>query len=159
LPGRIEFLGSPRPGQLEWPELLDSLDPDWGDLVDGSPEDKKLREHNSRAIVFDESTDREAAYAFAIRPLQGLKSFYDDGFPYSVEVRNAFDHGNVWLDMQQESGYTLYTIIDLAVYEIKSPGSGISIPEELASDPEYRDQLLPYWNLINSASAHVRDAA
>lgn len=151
-PGRVEFLGSQTPGKCDWPRLMDyaSTAP-----PNESPADCELREANYGSIAFPNDTQPDKAFAFALRPLADPKLVGKIGYYGCSKVRTAFDRGNVWTNMKKKRGYTLYSVIDMAVCNIKSPGSGIPIPDSLVNEEDFSDKLLPYWDMINSANATI----
>lgn len=153
--GRIEFLGDLTPGVYDWPQVLD-----WRARAPEPPEesssDRELREANLNSITFPDDAQPTSAFAFALRPLADPKLAGRIGYYRYCRVRAAFDHGDVWLDMKRKRGYTLYSVIDMAVFNIKSPGSGIPIPDSLVNEKDFSDKLLAYWDMINSANATIR---
>lgn len=138
--GRIELIGNADPGKHEWPE----------------PQPFDSHSINSGRLLFPESIDPTECHAFALRPLRDPEYVGESGNYNWFSVRNAFDHGNVWRDMKKKRGNTFYTIIDLTVCDLKYPGNGIALPQELRDDTGYRDRLMEYWVLINNASASIR---
>ena len=64
--------------------------------------------------------------------------------------------GNVWLEGKTHQEYSPYSVIDMAVLDLRSQGSGMPLPDSLKTEPQFRDQLKPYWNFINHANATIR---
>ena len=126
--GKIISLGSQETGRYDWPDL----------------------EKTSDIIMHSPNQDIRLFYAFAISP---SKDVYLQGSNKTFGVRYSFNHGEVWLDMKRSTGYTFYTYIDLAVYDLKSPGSGIELPDTLKDDEDFKKQLMKYWPLINNGDA------
>jgi len=153
--GRIEFLGATNPGLHEWPDI-----DHWPIWVEGSETQHRIANLNVGALVFPDGVADSEAYLFALRPVPPSTSLaagwrWREGHYPSFGVRYAFDHGNVWLNMDRKEGHTFYTIIDLAVFEIESPGSGMPLPEHLRRDKQYSGTLARYWPLIHTATARV----
>ena len=166
--GRLEMLGDARPGLHEWPDLQEYRH------IDGTEEEQKIANLNSYALVFPSSIPEKEAYAFALRPIRNQVGLTESKFN-SFTVRPAFDHGQVYLGMkrpedidkininlgrswklwtkQWKQPYAFYSIIDMAVYNLKDEECGTPVPENLRTDSVYRKELIRYWDLINNAHA------
>ena len=152
-PGRVEFLGNPTPGVYDWQGLAQ---PPSNELEGEIPDSKDLPQAGMGWIVFSEHVNSLDPYAFALRPLRDGKIYGRFGNYLFARVRYAFDNGNVWIPGGKE--YSLYSVIDMAVLNFRHPGSGLPLPESLKTDPHFPQQLIPYWDFINNATATIRPA-
>ncbi|WP_339858731.1 hypothetical protein [Pseudohongiella acticola] len=152
--GEILHLGG-APGLIEWPAAR-SEDIGVSCREDASSYAKNNINHG--AIVFPEGSNMDECYSFSIKPLD-----FDPEEHYPVS--EAFDNAEVWHDGKDPGvfktlgrrfglvGDTIYTTIDLLVYDLKSPGSGTKLPASLANDSECKKHLFRYWELINNGGA------
>ena len=115
--GKIVFLSQGQPGKLEWPDSSETT------------------------VTFSKETKKDDCYCVGIQILNHTPE------PSETFIRNFYNHGNVWVNMDKQKGMeTVYTLID---HGLCDPDN--YLPKELRKS----NILKNYWALINQGQAYT----
>lgn len=101
----------------------------------------KVEWSDSSKTVFSKESKKDDCFCVGIRIINQSPE------PSEIFVRNFYNHGNVWVNMEKRRGNeTVYTLID----------HGLCHPDSyLPADLKKNNILEMYWNLINHGQAYT----